>query len=162
MSMAPMLPVYNAGMKASLALLVLLAPAALAARADTTLGTGVTLDRTTPIADVIDRPAAFAGQTVRVEGVVTAVCGHMGCWMTLAPAAASGATPATLRLKVDDGVIVFPVSAKGRTAVAQGIVKAIDAADHHAAEQAADHAGQHAAAAAANRYQLEVTGAVIR
>jgi hypothetical protein len=172
-----MLPVYNAGMKASIALLVLLAPAALAARADTTLGAGVTLDRTTPIADVIEKPAAFAGQTVRVEGVVTAVCEHMGCWMTLAPAGATGATPATLRLKVEDGVIVFPVSAKGRTAVAQGVVTAIGAGDHHggghhaggdhAAHQAgraaaADHAGQHAAARAATHYQLEVTGAILR
>ena len=148
-------------MKASIALLLLLASAALAARADTTLGTGVTLDRTTPIAEVIETPAAFAGQTVRVEGVITAVCEHMGCWMTLAPAAATGATPATLRLKVDDGVIVFPVSAKGRTAVAQGVVRAVEAGDHHAGH-AADHAGAHAAAKAATRYQLEVTGAVIR
>jgi hypothetical protein len=158
-----MLPVYNAGMKASIALLALLAPAALAARADTTLGAGVTLDRTTPIADVIEKPATYAGQTIRVEGVVTAVCGHMGCWMTLAPAGAAGPAAPTLRLKVDDGVIVFPVSAKGRTAVAQGVVAAVEGDDHHAAEAgAADHAGAHAAASAAKRYQLEVTGAVIR
>lgn len=157
-----MLPVYNAGMKASIALLVLLVPAALAqshpaSGADRTLGTGVTLDRTTPIADVIATPAAFVGQTVRVEGVVTAVCEHMGCWMTLASAGAADGG-ATLRLKVDDGVIVFPVSAKGRTAVAQGVVRAVEAGDHHAAE----HAGEHAAASAARRYQLEVTGAVLR
>jgi len=29
----------------------------------------------------------------------------------------------TLRLKVDDGVIVFPVTAKGKKAVAQGVVE---------------------------------------
>jgi hypothetical protein len=159
-------------MKASIALLVLLAPAALAQSrtttgadptgADTILGAGVTLDHATPIAEVIDRPAAFANQTVRVEGVVTAVCEHMGCWMTLAPAGATGQKPATLRVKVDDGVIVFPVSAKGRTAVAQGVVKAVEA-DHHAGDAgAADHAGQHAAATAAKRYQLELTGAILR
>jgi hypothetical protein len=152
-----MLPVYNAGMKASIALAVLLAPAGLAARADTTLGAGVTLDHATPIADVIARPAEFAGRTVRVEGVVTAVCEHMGCWMTLAPAGAGTTGAATLRLKVDDGVIVFPIAAKRRPAVAQGIVRAIPAGDHHASEHAgAAHAG------AAARYQLEVTGAVVR
>ena len=51
---------------------------------------------------------------VSIEGVVTAVCEHMGCWMMLAPAGAAGEHPATLRLKVEDGVIVFPVSARGR------------------------------------------------
>jgi hypothetical protein len=78
----------------------------------------------------------------------------MGCWMTLAPAGVTGDTPATLRLKVDDGVIVFPVSAKGRTAVAQGVVEAIGGDDHHAGETAA-----HGAATA---YHLKVTGALLR
>lgn len=125
---------------------------------ETKLGSGVTLDPATPIAAIVAAPGDFVGKTVRIDGVATAVCEHMGCWMTLAPAGATGGTPATLRLKVDDGVIVFPVSAKGRTAVAQGVVKAVEAGDHHAA----DHAGEHAAAKAATRYQLEVTGAVIR
>jgi Rieske Fe-S protein len=133
---------------------VLLASPALVAREDTPLGTGVTLAATTPLADVIARPAGFKGQTVRVEGVVTAVCEHMGCWMTLAPAGATGETPATLRLKVDDGVIVFPISAKGRTAVAQGVIEAIGGDDHHAGETAG-----HGATA---QYHLKVTGAVLR
>jgi hypothetical protein len=128
------------------------APASLGA-AETTFGTGVTVERATPIADVIARPADFAGQTIRVEGVVTAVCQHMGCWMTLAPSGASGETPATLRLKVDDGVIVFPVSSRGRTAVAQGVIER-SGGDPDAAEVAT-------AAGPAN-YQLKVTGAILR
>ena len=121
--------------------------------AETTLGTGVTLETTTPIADVIARPGAFTGQTIRVEGVVTAVCQHMGCWMTLAPAGATGETPATLRLKVDDGVIVFPVASRGKTAVAQGVIERAGG-DPDAAEVAAN-AGPAA-------YQLKVTGATLR
>jgi hypothetical protein len=139
-------------------LLACLTSVSLAAAADTTLGAGVTLETATPIADVIARPASFAGRTVRVEGVVTAVCEHMGCWMTLAPAGAAGEHPATLRLKVEDGVIVFPVSARGRTAVAQGVVARISGDAHHAADQA-DGAGAHAATIS---YQLEVTGAILR
>lgn len=121
--------------------------------ADTTLGAGVTLDAATPIADVIAKPADYAGKAIRVEGVVTGVCQHMGCWMTLAPAGATGEKPAALRLKVDDGVIVFPVSARGRTAVAQGVVERVGA-DHDAAEVAA--------AAGTAHYQLKVTGAILR
>ena len=115
--------------------------------ADDKYGTGVTLESGTPLADVIATPSAFAGKTVRVEGVVTAVCQHMGCWMTLAPAGAAK-DAATLRLKVDDGVIVFPVSAKGRTAVAQGVVEPIAGDDHHATEP--------------GRFHLKVTGALLR
>jgi hypothetical protein len=139
-------------------LLACLTSASLAAAADTTLGSGVTLETATPIADVIATPASFAGRTIRVEGVVTAVCEHMGCWMTLAPPGASGEHAATLRLKVEDGVIVFPVSARGRTAVAQGVVARIGGGDHHAA----GHAGAAGADAAKTSYQLEVTGAILR
>ena len=134
-------------------LLACLTSASLAAAADTTLGSGVTLATATPIADVIANPASFAGKTVRVEGVVTAVCQHMGCWMTLAPDGAAGDKPATLRLKVDDGVIVFPVSARGRTAVAQGVIERVGG-DPDAAEVAAN--------AGAAAYQLKATGAILR
>jgi hypothetical protein len=120
---------------------------------DTTFGTGVTIEAATPIADVIAKPADYAGKTIRVEGIVTGVCQHMGCWMTLAPAAASGEKPAALRLKVDDGVIVFPVSARGKTAIAQGVMEKVGA-DHDAAEVAA--------AAGTAHYQLKVTGAIVR
>jgi len=141
-------------MRAAAALLLTCLLATPIAAADTTLGTGVTLDTATPIADVIAKPAGYAGQTIRVEGVVTAVCEHMGCWMTLAPAGATGETPATLRLKVDDGVIVFPVSSRGKTAVAQGVIEQVGGDDHHKADGAAQ--------AVAATYQLKVTGAVLR
>jgi hypothetical protein len=134
-------------------LLTCLLATPIAAAEDKPFGTGVTLDTATPIVDVIAKPADFAGKTIRVEGVVTAVCQHMGCWMTLAPAGATGEKPATLRLKVDDGVIVFPVSAKGRTAVAQGVIEKVGG-DAEAKEVAAN--------AGAATYHLKVTGAVLR
>jgi hypothetical protein len=137
---------------AALLLLACLLATPLAA-ADTTLGTGVSLDTATPIAEVIAAPAGFTGRTIRVEGVVTAVCEHMGCWMTLAPAGATGETPATLRLKVDDGVIVFPVSSRGRSAIAQGVIERVGG-DAEAKDVAAS--------AGTATYQLKVTGAVLR
>ena len=146
-------------MRAALALLLTclatgsIVAAPIGADEDTKFGTGVTLEAATSIADVIARPADYAGKTIRVEGVVTAVCQHMGCWMTLAPAGAAGEKPATLRLKVDDGVIVFPVSSRGKTAVAQGVIEKVGA-DHDAAEVAA--------AAGTTAYQLKVTGALLR
>src|SRR5688572_32369593 len=79
---------------------------------ETTLGAGVTLKDATPIAAVTATPRVFVGRTIRVDGVATAVCTHMGCWMAIAPEGQPDAP--TVRLKVEDGVIVFPVSAKGK------------------------------------------------
>lgn len=130
-----------------------------------TYGAGVSLSEVTPLAHLIERPSQFEGKTVRVDGVVTAVCTAMGCWMALtpeqgvqAPAPKSG----TMMIKVDDGVIVFPVSAKGRRASAQGVVQRVGGGDHHDGEAAREHAKQEGrpAESAAN-WQIKATGAVI-
>jgi hypothetical protein len=93
------------------------------AQAPETFGADVSLTETTPLVRLLDQPADFEGKTVRVEGRVTAVCMHMGCWMALTPEASSDSR--TMLIKVDDGVIVFPPSAKGRRAVAQGVIERI-------------------------------------
>jgi hypothetical protein len=61
----------------------------------------------------------------------------MGCWIELQdPKLGKG-----LRFKVDDGVIVFPVSAKGKRASAEGTFQRIDlaqASQHETADLEAD------------------------
>jgi hypothetical protein len=84
-------------------------------------GEGVSVQAVTPIAAVIQKPADFAGKTIRVEGTVTSVCEHEGCWMALKPE--GGPDSPTLLIKVDDGVIVFPVTTRGKKAAAQGVVE---------------------------------------
>lgn len=64
---------------------------------------------------------AWVGKKVRVEGMVTDVCQMRGCWFEMA-----GDAPGTsIRFKVRDGVMVFPMSAKGQHAVAEGVVRKI-------------------------------------
>ena len=142
--------------------LVLLA-SGLSGRADTPkeLGQGVTLERATPIPDVLTRPSDFARTPIRVEGIVTAVCAEMGCWMALRPAGSAADAP-TLRLKVDDGVIVFPVSAKGHRAVAQGTLEKVggDAESQEALDEHARHQPVRQGSATAT-WQLRATGALI-
>jgi hypothetical protein len=123
-------------------------------------GSGVSLTEATPIARILEKPADFEGKTVRVDGVVTAVCEHMGCWMALVPANAPDG--ATLMIKVDDGVIVFPVSAKGRRAAAQGVIQRVGG-DPEGQSAAAEHAKAtgKAAPAAPVSYQLKATGAEV-
>jgi hypothetical protein len=128
----------------------------LQAQKSETYGAGVSLKETTPLAQLIDRPADFEGKTVRVEGVVTAVCMHMGCWMALTPDAASDAK--TMLIKVDDGVIVFPPGAKGKRAVAQGVVERIGGS-----KEGQEAASEHAKSTGANKvaWQLKATGAIV-
>lgn len=122
----------------SLCVMLLLAAMAVPAGAET-YGDGVTLGESTPIADLMKDPSSFEGKTVRVEGEVNAVCEKMGCWMMLQDGAAE------VRIKVDDGVIVFPAEAIGQWAAAQGevTVRSMDRAEwvawhKHLAEEAGE------------------------
>lgn len=75
----------------------------------------------TPIETILSDPDAWAGREVRIAGRVSGVCTRKGCWMDLA-----SAEDATLRVKVDDDVIVFPQDAEGCEAVAEGEVEILD------------------------------------
>ena len=143
-------------MKATIAAAVLAFALPAGAFEDTKLGAGVTLKDATPIPALTSRPADFAGKTVRVDGVATAVCTAMGCWMAVAPADDPKGT--AVRLKVEDGAIVFPMSAKGKKVSAEGVFEPVG--DEHAKEAAGEHGKQDPKASAA--YQIKATGAVIR
>ncbi len=133
---------------------------------ETRLGTGVTLKDSTPIKSILEQPDTYVGKTIRIDGVATAVCAHMGCWMAVAaegPVSNDGLggnePRATIRLKVDDGVIVFPVSAKGRKVSAEGVFEALGGAgdSRDAAQEHAKHDPK-----ASQSYQLKATGAIIQ
>jgi hypothetical protein len=101
--------------------LTLIALALPALADEATLGAGVTLTESTSAAQILADPDAWVGKKVRVEGKVLDVCSMAGCWMEIE----ESATHARLRVKVDDGVIVFPASAKGKPAAAEGTVELI-------------------------------------
>ena len=87
-----------------------------------TFGAGVKEPETTSVGKMMATPDAYVGKTVRIEGQVVDVCPMKGCWMELEERDGG----ARMRVKVDDGVIVFPVTAKGKTAVAEGTLEAIN------------------------------------
>jgi len=127
---------------------------------DTKLGAGVTLDKPTPIAAIVKTPADYVGKTVRVDGVATAVCEMMGCWMAVADSDAKDAP--VVRLKVEhEGDIVFPMSAKGKHVSAQGVFEVVkpEGEDHDAAKEQA-HATHQSLESA--QFQIKATGAIIR
>lgn len=114
------------------------APAVAAPKGDT-FGGGVKLTTATPIDQILAEPKKFAGQTVRVEGMVTDVCPKRGCWFELA----GGQPGQKLRFKVTDGEMVFPMDSKGKQAIAEGVVAvkelSLEESKEYAAYQAKEY-----------------------
>jgi hypothetical protein len=149
-------------MASVVAVVCLAAGLSLAAAEGKTYGKGVTLKDATPIATLLAAPKDYAGKTVRVDGVVTAVCDKAGCWMDLRDEKADPKSAKTLRMKVNDGEIVFPVAAKGKKASIEGVFEPVGEAMAH--EYAAD--AKEAKAGSEMKtpppaYQLKGTGAII-
>lgn len=88
----------------------------------TAYGEGVKLTDATSISAILANPDPFVGKAVRVEGMIADVCPKRGCWMELA----GDVEGDKLRFKVQDGVMVFPMDAKGKYAVAEGVVAVKD------------------------------------
>ncbi len=96
----------------------------LLAQAELPKSFGAKINQKTPllqISKLLASPDDFAEKKIRVEGLVTGVCAHRGCWITLA----SDKEFETLRVKVQDGAIVFPVELKGKKVQVEGIFKKI-------------------------------------
>lgn len=57
------------------------------------------------------------GSDILVTGIITEVCPMRGCWLQVK----DDNSDSSIRIKVTDGEIVFPLSAKGRNITAKGI-----------------------------------------
>jgi hypothetical protein len=104
-------------------------------------GKELTGSETVALSELMKNPDTYVGKTVRVEGLVVDVCAKRGCWMELA----GDQEFQSIKIKVDDGVIVFPMEAKGKKAVAEGVFTRITPAAHKH-EGHGDHAHDHAKA----------------
>jgi len=100
-------------------LLAVLTPSAALAK---TFGEGISLSDVTAISSIIDNPVAYVGKKVKVSGLVVDVCSRRGCWIYLA----GDREYEKIRIKVTDGEIVFPMEARGKQAVVEGIVESIE------------------------------------
>lgn len=152
---------------ASLALLV--AVPALAASTETaevdTYGKGLSDIEIVPISELYAHPDDYVGKTVKVEGTVTAVCAKRGCWMELA----GDEDFQSMRIKVQDGVIVFPMEAIGHVATAEGVFTKIEltleqtkAMEKHRCEEAGEEYDESQVCTPASLYQIAGVGAEIR
>src|SRR5436305_7622343 len=120
-------------------LLACLLLASVSLLADQKFGKPLTLAEPTPLAQIESQPEKYVGKTVQVRGRISEVCQMMGCWMNIVDPVGER----SIRIKVNDGEMVFPESAVGKLAVAEGkLVKleltreeAVAQAQHEAEEQ---------------------------
>lgn len=82
-------------------------------------GKPLTLKESTKVSDIYASPDNYKGKKVLVEGPIVDVCAEAGCWLAIG----SDKEFQTIRFKVDDGVIVFPMSAKGLNAKVEGVLE---------------------------------------
>lgn len=101
-------------------------------------GKPLTVKEKTKISDILASPDKYNGKKVKVEGAIVGVCEKRGCWINIA----GDKEGQKLRFKVEDGVIVFPMSAKGKTAVAEGIVSVKKYSKEDLIEQGKKHAAE--------------------
>ncbi len=106
-------------MKLTVGIFTLLLASSSAFAAPVTFGDAVNKQQVTAVASILAAPATYLEQQVTVAGEVTGVCTKQHCWMTLATAE----NEPRFRIKVRDGDMVFPLTAKGKTAYATGVVK---------------------------------------
>ncbi len=150
---------------ASLVTIAALAASTPAFPAETKYGAGVGKAQVVKISELMARPDAYVGKTVKVEGLITAVCPRRGCWMELA----SDKEFQTIQIKVDDGVMVFPLEAKGKVATAEGVftridvpVERVEAMKRHEAEEKGVPFDPKSVKGPEVIYRIQGTGAVIR
>ena len=85
-------------------------------------GEEITIEKKTKISEILNDPESYLDKTVLVEGEILDVCPMAGCWIELS----SDIEDEKIKVKVKDGEIVFPMEAKGGTALVQGKVYKID------------------------------------
>jgi hypothetical protein len=78
-----------------------------------------------PLAELLAKPQAHEGKTVRVEGVVRKACEKKGCWMELA----EGAKGAGVRVTFKDYGFFVPLDSAGASARVEGLVKVSELSD---------------------------------
>ena len=127
-------------------------------------GGPLTLFEKTPVSEIEKNPGAYVGKKVLIEGTVVEVCAKRGCWMDIA----SDTPFSKFQVKVKDGVIVFPMSARGRTARVEGVVEKIKlsrkqalAYHRHQAEEKGRNFDPSAVTGPETIYRLKALGAEI-
>jgi hypothetical protein len=107
-------------------------------------GAAITEKSSTALDDLLKEPARFQSKVVRTEGVVSAVCKSMGCWMEIAEPSGQA------HIKMAGHAFFVPKDASGHRAVVQGTL--LRPSDDECSEEAKAQTG------AVAKIEIEATG----
>jgi len=145
-------------------LLTILALAGGAFAEPQTFGEGVSSQETMLVSELLANPDKYVGETVRVQGTAVGVCSHRGCWVNIA----SDKEGDVVRVKVVDGVIVFPKEIMGETLIAEGVwtankldLETTKKVCEHRAKDAGEEFKPESVTECMTLYQISGTGAVV-
>ena len=68
------------------------------------------------VEELLSAPGKNVGNSVLINGVISEVCPMRGCWIQVK----DNNSKESIRIKVADGAIVFPLSSKGKNVIAEG------------------------------------------
>jgi hypothetical protein len=132
--------------------------------AETKLGRPLILKSPMTVEKVQAEAEQSTGKLIQVTGKVTEVCQMMGCWMALRGSDGK----ALIRIKVNDGDLIFPREAVGRIAIAEGKLARLEltkeqaiAHARHEAEEQGRKFDPASIKSGKTIYQINGTGAVI-
>ncbi|UXR63957.1 DUF4920 domain-containing protein [Bdellovibrio bacteriovorus] len=144
---------------------VLVTVFSMSAFADKNFGAGAKFADAVPMSKIMKNPESYVGKEVTVSGVIVDVCEKRGCWMQLT----SDYQNEKVRIKVNDGEIVFPLESRGKKAAAKGEFKKINLSLEqtknylqHIAEENKKPFDPASVKEAMVVYQVQATGAVIQ
>ncbi|MBI5216745.1 MAG: DUF4920 domain-containing protein [Ignavibacteriae bacterium] len=99
-------------------------------------GKALTLKNVTKVSAILEKPEKYNGKKVLVEGTIVEVCAKRGCWIEIA----SDKEFESIRFKVEDGVMTFPIDAKGKKVRAEGTFSMEVVSKEELIEQGKKHA----------------------
>ncbi len=124
------------------------ATSAVAEGSPRTFGAPITNAELTSLDAIAGDPAKFANKTVKTEGVVTAVCQEMGCWMEI------GDQSKLAHIKMAGHSFFVPKNASGRHAIVEGTVVDTPGAGGNCMHEGKDSCAGNALA----KLQIQATG----
>lgn len=144
-------------------LLAVLLTTGLVSAAENKLGKPLTVKEPMALATLLAHPDDYVGKTVQVKGKIVEVCQMMGCWLELTNDAGQ-----KIRVKVNDGEIVFPKDGAGKVAIAEGQFTKSELTREQATARAKEDAEEKGATfdpasvkGPVTVYQIQGSGAVI-
>lgn len=148
----------------SVGLLFLLFTSATFAETETQFGEELSDILIVDLVEIMTNPVEYVDKNIKIAGNIKNVCPRKGCWIEIENAEAD----ISLRVKVEDDVIVFPTEAKGKSVVAEGTFRAIKLDEkrtkawlRHRAQEVGGNFDESEPVEPMTLYQIDGTGAEI-